>query len=196
MIKAFLFDIGNVIVDFDFNRAGHRLRDRCSLPGDPIEEILDLRHALEVGAMHGDDFTRQAIARLGFDGSQDEFISLYQDIFTPNRQMWSLIEQLAGEFPLYLLSNTSDLHHVGLLRDFPIFGVFQGGVFSYLAKSLKPDSRIFATALHELPIDSGSTVYFDDLPDNVATGKRHGLISYQYNAAAHADCLAFLAEIT
>ena len=196
MIKAFLFDIGNVIVDFDFSRAGQALREHGCFPGDPIEATSDLRHALEIGAIDGDTFTTRAIARIGFEGSHDDFVACYQDIFTPNTRMWSLIEQLAEKFPLYLLSNTSDLHHAGLLRDFPVFQAFQSGVFSYRAKSLKPDSRIFATALRELPIEAESTLYFDDLPDNIAAGKRHGLISCQYDSATHTECLSFLAEMT
>lgn len=193
MIKAFLFDIGNVIVDFDFDRAAQKLRGLCCHPTDPIEAIVDLRHELELGSMTGEEFTQAAIKRIGFVGSHDEFVSIYQDIFTPNHPMWDLIERLAEHHPLFLLSNTSDLHHAGLLRDYPIFKAFRGGIYSYIAKSAKPDPQIFATALHELPLVAETTLYLDDLSANVAAGKSHGLLSYQYNSMAHDDCLSFLA---
>jgi putative hydrolase of the HAD superfamily len=195
MITAFLFDIGKVIVDFDFDRASSNLRPYCSFSGDPIENLTDLRHELEIGAITGEAFATAAMARIGFSGTAGQFVACYQEIFTPNSQMWTLIEELSANFPLFLLSNTSDIHHAGLLRDFPIFEAFAGGVFSYSAKAIKPDPRIYTATLQELPIAAETTVYFDDLAENIAAGRRHGLVSFQYDATAHDACLRFLEDI-
>ncbi len=194
MIEAFLFDIGNVIVDFDFDRASRTLREVCTCPGDPMKTITDLRDQLEVGSIDGEAFADAAIERIGFPGDREEFVLIYQDIFTPNQKIWNLIDRLSGNYPLYLLSNTSDLHHAGLLRDYPVFSVFQGGVFSYAAKATKPGSQIFQAALRELPINASTTLYLDDLSDNVAEGRRQGFSSFCYNSNNHSSCLSYLAE--
>ena len=196
-IDSFLFDIGNVLVGFDFEVASERLRDRCESPGDdgPMETILDLRDQLERGDLDGEAFARRSIERLRFDGDGDEFVAIYQEIFTPHREVWDLVDRLRGRYRLLLLSNTSDLHHVGLVRDFPVFENFEGGVFSYSARSVKPEPAIYETAIRELSIDPARTVYLDDLPANIEQGRRFGLISHEYHQDEHAGCLSFLQEL-
>lgn len=185
--RAFLFDIGNVLVTFDFGRFEARLRDRCGRFGAAeAGEFEAMKVALERGEVAGDAFVARAIELFEFRGDPAEFRAIWNDIFAANAAMEPVLARLRGRVPLYLFSNTSDLHHAFLVEEFGVFGHFDGGIFSYRARSMKPDDAIYRAAVDELGIDPAETIYIDDLPANIAAGKRHGFRAIQYDHRDHA----------
>jgi putative hydrolase of the HAD superfamily len=92
---------------------------------------------------------------------------------------------LAGQVPLYLLSNTSGLHKDYLLRTFPIFRHFADGVYSYSARSSKPEEAIFQQAIERFDLDPALTFYVDDLEPNIATARRLGFDAFLYDLNRH-----------
>ncbi len=196
---AFLFDIGNVLVQFDFTQALLRLSEMSSVPMHEVPGLLNpLKDSLESGGMSDDDFITQSIAKLGFTGGRNDFIGLWGDIFTEHKPMTALVEQLAGKHPLYLFSNTSGLHKEWLFERFDVFQHFNDGVYSYEARSSKPAEGMYQDAIRRFDLDPAQTFYIDDLTDNIATGRRVGFLSHQYEARQHdkleAEVEAFLAS--
>src|SRR5262245_1071092 len=111
--QAFLFDLGNVMVRFDFMRAWNRITPLCDCP-DPVvsfREIEQIKAAYENGQVERSAFLRAAFDALRYRGTEAEFISAYEEIFDLNEPMANLVDRLRGRYPLYLLSNTSDIHH-------------------------------------------------------------------------------------
>ena len=127
------------------------------------------------------------MTRIGFRGTTEEFIEIWSDIFTENAPMIAAVEELATEHPLYLLSNTSGLHKEWLFAKFPVFRHFTGGIFSHEAGSMKPDEPIFRAAMDAFALEPSQTFYVDDLPDNIATGRRLGLVTHHYHPDRHDD---------
>jgi glucose-1-phosphatase len=188
---AFLFDIGNVLVRFDFTHALARLADMSSVPVIQVPGLLTpLKDAVESGQMSDDDFIAQSIAKLGFRGGRNDFIDLWGDIFTEHEPMNAVVQHLAGQHPLYLFSNTSGLHKEWLFERFDVFRHFKDGVYSYEARSSKPNEGMYHEAIRRF--------YIDDLVDNITTGRRLGFVSHQYDARQHekleAEIEAFLAS--
>jgi putative hydrolase of the HAD superfamily len=183
---AFLFDIGNVLVRFDFTHALLKLANMSSVPIAEVPTLLEpLKDALECGGMSDDDFITQSIAKLGFKGGRNDFIELWGDIFTEHKPMTALVEKLADDYPLYLFSNTSGLHKEWLFERFEVFRHFKDGVYSYEARSSKPAECMYRDAIRRFNLDPAQTFYIDDLPDNIATGRRLGFLSHQYEARHH-----------
>ena len=124
MIRAIIFDIGNVLLRFDFARSVRK--QRCDAEVDSLLRALDpLRHAYECGKMERGKFLKRAKAALQFAGSDAEFIAAYEDIFTENLPMTQLVPLLRKQLPLYLLSNTSELHIDYITRTYPVFRFFR-----------------------------------------------------------------------
>lgn len=188
-MKALLLDIGNVIVRFDFAEARERLAASSDEPGDPLELLGPLKHQLETGEIAGATFLERAAKTLGYRGSLEELRRTWEDIFAPNEPMWETIRRAAPQYRLLLLSSTSDLHKACLFRDFGIFGVFEGGVYSYECQCLKPDAKIYQTAIDELRLEPSETLYVDDGQANVDAGARAGLASLLYDPDDHEDFL-------
>lgn len=183
---SILCDIGNVIVSFDFRIASSRLAARSDCPENAIfDRLHHIKLPFEDGQIDDQTFIAQAIEAIGFKDSPTEFSQIWCDIFAPNQALSQTLEQLASSFPLFLLSNTSGLHKDFLFAEFPVFNLFQGGVFSYSAKASKPGVEIFQIAIEQLSLDPAQTFYIDDLLPNIETAARLGFITHHYDMNQH-----------
>jgi glucose-1-phosphatase len=186
MPRALLSDIGNVLVSFDFCPAAARFAERCPFSTDEVLRVLDpLKVPLESGGLMGDEFVRRGMETIHFDGSPAEFTTIWCDIFQTNTAMEHTLTSLPADLPRYLLSNTSDLHKEYLFREFPIFSHFSDGVYSYLARSMKPDEAIFRTAIDSLGLVPEETLFVDDLEPNIATAQQLGFVTHHYDLNTH-----------
>jgi glucose-1-phosphatase len=184
--RALLFDIGNVLVHFDFAPAIRRFAERSEAGAGEVSSLLaPLKEAHESGRLGDDEFIAQGMARIGFQGTRAEFAATWGDIFTENSPMTALIDRLAGRHPLYLFSNTSGLHRDWLFEKFPVFARFDGGVYSYEAGVSKPQESIYRVAVKRFGLDPTETLYIDDLPENIATGGRLRFATHLYSANEH-----------
>jgi HAD superfamily hydrolase (TIGR01509 family) len=196
MIRAFVFDIGNVILRFDFTLALDRLRQhRGGETAEVLHQIEPVKVAYESGAITRPEFLQRIGVVIRHTGTHRELVAAWEDIFTENEPMIALIEQLHGRFPLYLLSNTSDLHVEYMLRTYPVFSRFDDAVYSHVAKCLKPGREIFRIAIRQFGITPEATVYVDDLAPNVATAAELGFAAILYDHANHGALLAELSRL-
>lgn len=186
MPPALLFDIGNVLVRFDFTAAAQRFAVQSEATTEQVLSLLSpFKDDLESGRISDDDFVSQSISRIGFRGAREEFIRIWSDIFSENGPMIAVVEELATRHPLYLLSNTSGLHKDWLFANFPVFRHFTGGIYSHEARTMKPGEAIFRAAIDAFTLDPSATLYIDDLPDNIATGQRLGFVCHHYHPDRH-----------
>ena len=191
-MKTLLLDIGNVLMGFDFGRARPRFAEASTALGDPIELLARLKYDLEIGNIDGDAFVAAGMKTLGFQKSAEDFRRIWEEIFTPIDAMWEFVLRVRATHRLLLLSNTSDIHKDCLFRDYPNFGHFSGGIYSYSSHYLKPDPLIFRQAIEEFSLDPEETIYVDDLEDNVRVASGIGFTAVRYDLAAHG---AFMAEV-
>ncbi len=193
MKRAFLFDIGNVLVHFDFSEAAQKLAQQSEASADEVLMLLSpFKDDLESGRMSDADFITQAIARIGFRDSRAEFTRVWSDIFTENPPMLALVQQLAGKHPLYLFSNTSGLHKDWLFERFKIFSLFDDGIYSYEAGCAKPREEFYLEAIRRFDLTPSQTIYIDDLQENIATAQRLGFQCHHYAAVRHQELLRHL----
>jgi FMN phosphatase YigB (HAD superfamily) len=195
MIRAFLFDIGNVLLKFDFAVAMKKTI-ALSEVHDPIEATMQIdriKLGYEDGQIDRAAFLRGVFDVLRYRGTEAEFVSAWEDIFTPNEPMVALVERLHGRFPLHLLSNTSDIHRDYVFRRYKFFGCFTSGTYSYEAKASKPGREIFEVARQQLGIEPATTFFIDDLLPNIETAQSLGFRAHHYHSDNHEALLAALA---
>ena len=102
-------------------------------------------------------------------------------IFSSNIPMERTVLALKERFPLFLLSNTSELHLAYLMQHWKVLQHFPDGVYSFRAKCAKPDPRIFETAIKQFGLNPENTVYVDDLPANVDSASSLGFKAIRYD---------------
>jgi epoxide hydrolase-like predicted phosphatase len=187
-IEALVFDIGNVLVPFDWQIFHRRLRADCpNLTTEAEKKFRELMIRIEVGEMTGEIFTELAVRAIGFQGDQRTFLSIWNGIFSSNIPMERTVLALKERFPLFLLSNTSDLHLAYLTQNWQVLQHFLDGVYSFQAKCAKPDRRIFETAIEQFGVRPENTVYIDDLPANVDSALNLGFKAIRYDLTKHAE---------
>lgn len=192
----FLFDIGRVLLDFDFETSLARL-----LPEDSadthhrLERLLARKDEFESGKIDVDTYTVWALNVLESTATADEFHHAWRDIFTPNEPMWQRVRQLAADgHRLILFSNINGIHSPWIYDEFPEFSVFHGAVMSFQTGYIKPQPEIYQYAIDQYGLIPEETIYIDDLPQNVATGVAMGFRTWQYDLKDHASFEQWLTQ--
>lgn len=193
MIRAFLFDIGNVLLRFDFNLALQKLAHHSDPAAETILELIEpVKAAYEGGRMERADFQAEVRAILRYTGTDTDFISAWEDIFTENQPMIDLVHQLKGRYPLYLLSNTSDIHVDFIFRRYPVFSLFDDAIYSYKVRASKPEREIYEITSRQLGINPAETFFIDDLLPNIESAREVGFRAHHYHHDKHENLLSDL----
>jgi glucose-1-phosphatase len=176
--KVVVFDLGKVLVDFDYSTAARKIAARSTMPYDEINRFIGssgITVKYEVGSLTRREFFEEARQAIGFGGTFDEFGEFFADIFTAIPSMIELHAALRrGGIPTYIFSNTNDLAIEHIRRNFPFFKHFDGYIFSYEIGAMKPDAKIYE-ALEKLSGRGGADIlYLDDRPENAAAGAARG----------------------
>jgi FMN phosphatase YigB (HAD superfamily) len=177
--QALLFDLGRVLIPFEFNRAYRAMEILTGLRTQEIRESLaatNLMREFETGLMSPEEFAEAVMGVLSFRCQLPEFNRIWNSIFLPETLIpEAAIRELASRYRLIIVSNTNRLHFEMLKNTYPIFQYFFGFVLSYEVKAMKPDPAFYAAALGMAGCLPRECVFIDDLPENVAGAERAGL---------------------
>lgn len=191
MIKTIFFDLGNVIIPFDFRRAYTRLQPLCNYPVTEIPQRMrgtDLVSRFESGQIAPEQFVKDFCAVLDLRISYDEFCDLWTSVFLPEPLIQeSLLANLARRHPLMLLSNTNPIHFHMIQANYPLLRHFDHCVLSYEVGALKPSEQIFAAAIAQAGCEAGECFFTDDLAVNVEAARKHGMDAVQFQSAAQLE---------
>lgn len=173
-----VFDLGKVLVDFDYSIAARRITARCKRPVDHSRFFNDHSPLLiryELGLATTQQLYEEICAVSGFAGTRDEFGEFFADIFTAIEPMVELHATLRQRgFSTYIFSNTNELAVEHIRKRFPFFGAFDGYIYSYEHGAMKPDAKLYEVVEHNTGCRAGAIVYIDDMPRNVAAGAARG----------------------
>ncbi len=186
---TFLYDIGRVLLDFDFESSLARLLPPdCADPHERLAHLLDRKDEFESGAINEGDYIRWALDVIGSQATPGEFRQAWQRIFTPNEPMWENVRKLsAAGHRLILFSNTNAIHCPWMFEAYREFSLFDGAVLSFEVGAIKPHPPIYQHAVDVHDLDPAATLYIDDLPENIATGREFGFHCHQYDLKDHAS---------
>lgn len=183
-ITDIIFDLGNVLVPFDWNRAIKRLQ-----PGLPPRFVTMIVHdeksfrqiflqhalALETGRMDFQTFWGLTTQEIGLKMALEEFRDVWCDIFEIHESVVGLAERLTENYGVWLASNTCREHFEWIRDRFPNIGFFQGVALSYELGLMKPSREYFERALELFGIDPFRSIFIDDIPENVEGARRVGM---------------------
>jgi glucose-1-phosphatase len=186
MHKAIIFDLGRVLVDFDFKRSYAELASYC--PHDPRRIPLLLQPSglvqrFETGMIEPRAFVEELSAILSSTADYETFCRVFNGIFSDLLVPESLVEALAARYRLVLLSNTNAIHFAMLRESYPILRHFHHLVLSYEVKAMKPDPEIYRAAIDRAGCLPGECFYTDDIAEYVESGRRMGLDAEQFQSA-------------
>ena len=183
-MKPFIaFDLGNVLIPFDHMKACRALEAIYSLdPQYVYERIFEgsIVPAFDLGNLSPSDFTQECSDALKVNLSEDELIDAWSNIFSHDPEMEKLIEELAENADLCLISNTNCWHYNSVLRDFPFVEHFPRKLLSYKIHKLKPDPEVFRLALRWAQ-KGQINIFIDDIEENVNSAAAVGFNAIHFS---------------
>jgi HAD superfamily hydrolase (TIGR01549 family) len=191
LIKAVIFDLGKVIVPFDFRRGYERI---AALTGIPAADVplrirpTGLVERFEAGQIAPRDFVEQLSAVLGLHCTYEEFCEIWSCIFLPGTLVpEELLRSIAARYRLVLLSNTNAIHFEMIRAHYPLLKHFHALVLSHEAGATKPSPVIYQRAVEAAGCLPEECFFTDDIADYVEGARRFGIDAVQFQSAVQIE---------
>ncbi len=191
-IEVIFFDLGNVILPFNNFQIAEKLArfSQANEFRDPqkiFSYIFDFQEGainpFDAGKLSPDEFFQSLKKTLRLSISFEQFIPIWTDIFTENREVSQIILSLKGRKRLGLLSNTDSLHFNYILSTFSTIKIFEKYILSYEVGFMKPDVRIFQEALKWAAVDPRQVLFIDDTKGHVEAAVSLGMQGIRFVSA-------------
>jgi glucose-1-phosphatase len=191
VLKAIIFDLGNVIVPFDFKRAYARLEPLCKFPTEEIRSRLrtsGIVQRFEIGLMDERRFVEEFSKTLDLQLSYAEFCELWSCIFLPGTLIpESLIESLAARHRMLLLSNTNSIHISMVRANYPLLRHFHYSVLSHEVGAAKPSPRIYQEAVRLAGCEARECFFTDDIQQYVDAACAQGIQAVRFESTSQIE---------
>lgn len=184
MISTIIFDIGGVLIDFDWDGFIHRM-----FPGR--EELIDELDAAVWGGRRWDrldagDEPEEVFTSIIAHAPhhEQELRKVFENVGDtlkkrPATPLW-LAELKARGYRLLYLSNYSRYVMAKNPDVLDFLPLLDGGVFSCDVKLIKPDRRIYQCITDKYSLNPSECVFIDDLERNVKAGRDFGFRAVQF----------------
>ncbi|GIW79804.1 MAG: hypothetical protein KatS3mg105_1611 [Gemmatales bacterium] len=184
MIKAIVFDFGNVVGFFDYRRGLQKLGPDSECTIDKVTALLsgsELEDRIERGQLASDAFLDHVLNLTGLKCSRERLRDAFVDIFWENGEIAALVPRLKPRYRLLLGSNTCELHALQFKKQFAhVLRHFDHLVLSYEIGFRKPEPAFYHHCLGYAEVAPDECVFIDDLPPNVDGARKCGLHGIVY----------------
>jgi glucose-1-phosphatase len=188
MIRAIVFDFGNVVGFFDHRLASGRLAEYSELSPDQVHAVLfggALEEEYESGRLTTAEFLGRLRDECKLRCSDDAIVNAYSDIFWSNPEIYSLLSELKDRYHLLLASNTTELHARRFRCQFAdALEAFEEVILSYEIGVRKPSPLFFEHCERAAGWLATEGVFIDDLTANVEGAQRYGWHGIVYTSVA------------
>ena len=194
MINTIIFDIGNVLLDFDYMKHFRRLFDEETAQTIANVSIRNLDVWLEMdrGVLSYDEAVNLVIK--GAPHLEKEIRlaikALYENVESyPYAVDWVKSLKEKG-YRVYILSNFGEKPFASSKARMPFLQYVDGQLISYEIKEVKPSAAIYQALCDKFAISPQEAVFIDDSTINVAGAKVFGLHTVLFTT--YPDALAQL----
>jgi len=179
-----VFDLGNVLINFDYNIAVKKFDEIEPNLGNKFLEHhknnYHIHRTFEKGIISEDEFVKIALAGVNNKVDAKTFSKIYSDIFIPNDDVISLLQILKKKFKLILLSNTDPLHKKYGWMNYKFLSHFDHLVLSFEVGSVKPEEKIFRKVEELSQLPSQEHLFIDDIAEYAEAAKKLGWDAIQF----------------
>jgi len=183
-IKTIFFDIGGVLVKVDSSASIQELSQKLGVSPEKIRQGMtrQLLNEYEKGHLTSNQFYEQLLinydSKLTMD--METFKAYWLDVLFPLTESVDFLQRATKDFPVWLLSNTNDFHYDLLNRDFPFMKWVNGGTYSFMVGSMKPEPLIYEIAIQKSGFRPEEILFIDDLEVNVQAARDQGIRTIHY----------------
>ncbi len=182
--SVIVFDLGNVLIPFDYKKVIDAFNQRKTGLGDKFakryQENYNLHREFEKGNISLDEFLGTMTEWLEHKVTAEEFCRIFSDIFTRNREVIDLLPKLKKNYVLCLLSNTNEIHEKYGYNNDGFLKTFDKLFLSHKVGSIKPEEKIYRTVEEFTGKPSSEHLFIDDVPEYVQGARACGWEAIQF----------------
>ncbi len=176
--SAIVFDLGNVLIPFDYSKTIKRLNELETGLGDKFYKYYTdnyhIHRNFERGKISETDFVNTMLAAIDNKISGETFCNYYSDIFYLNENIISLLPGLKKNYKLFVLSNTDSIHKKLRWGKYKFLEYFDDIILSFEVGSVKPEEKIYRAVEEISGYPSEEHFYTDDIQEYVDAAKKIG----------------------
>lgn len=187
-MKYFLFDIGHVLVDFDFQDFLDAVSSASGRSCGPLtERDMEIHDAVERGHISDVEWVDYLNRAKGLSWTVDDLVDVWSGMFTLHETGRRLfLDMLDAGVDVYTLSNIAKHHMDAIENNWSGFFDGVGGFFlSYEIGIRKPNSDIYRHALERLEATGDQCFFIDDRPENIEAARAVGIHAHQFIPENH-----------
>ena len=185
MYKAILFDLGKVLIPFDFRRGYRALERHCGRSEQEIRRRIAgtrLVERFEKGLIEPRDFVAQFSELLETRLDYTVFCQAWNSIFYGQLIPDRVLESLAARYRLLLISNTNLVHFEMIRQTYRLVRHFHEWILSFEVHAMKPEPEIYRAAIARAGCRPAECFYTDDIASFVEAGRREGIDAVQFES--------------
>lgn len=183
-ISVIVFDLGNVLIKFDYNIVRKKLNSVENNLGDRLRQYYYsnyfLHRKFERGEITEYEFVDKMLNVLNNKIDKDFFCDAYSNIFTVNQKVVDLLSVLKKNYQLVLLSNTDPIHRKYGWEKYDFLKYFDKKILSYEVGVVKPEDKIYREVESYTKKQPGEHFFTDDIPEYVDAAKKRGWDAVQF----------------
>ena len=180
-IKAVIFDLGNVLIDFDHMIAAKKISRFTKETPQKIFNLFfdsELTALFEEGKIAPHNFFTEVKKILNLELDYAEFLPIWNEIFflsEKNQAVYNLAKILRERYKIALLSNINILHFNYIKKNFSVFDIFHNIITSFESKMRKPNPLIYRKTLDLLGAGPQNVFYIDDRAEFIGEARNLGI---------------------
>jgi len=191
-IEVILYDLGNVILPFNHFQIAEKLcrfsqRKEFQDPSKVFSYLFDFEkgavNGYEAGKVSSSKFFQSLREFLQLSLSFEDFVPIWNEIFTENQEVSQTILSQKGRRKLGLLSNTNPLHFDYILSKFAIIQVFDQWILSHEVGFKKPAVEIYQKAIEWASVEPRKILFIDDMKKHVEVAMSLGMQGVHFISA-------------
>ncbi len=185
MIKAVLFDVGNVLITWHPENLFRKVISDDARRAFFLENVVPMDwHNNHDGGMSFAENRKAPLARypefaseiMAFDERFGEMLG------EPVAETLAVVKDLhAGGMPLYALTNMPEEKADLVFSRIPVMRHFRDIVVSGVEKIMKPGPEIYDLTLRRIGLPAEAIFFTDDSPANIATAKAKGFVTHLFD---------------
>lgn len=169
--SAIVFDLGKVLIPFDYSPAVSKLNKIEKSLGDRFIEFYKSNYHFhrdfESGKISEPTFINKMLDVVGHKIDAETFCKIFSDIFSLNDKVASLLPVLKNNYKLFLLSNTNSIHQKYGWQKYEFLKYFDMLILSHEAGYIKPEEEIYRKVEKASGLPSEEHFYIDDIQEYV-----------------------------
>ena len=184
IIKNIIFDIGNVILNFNVDEVIQKFTSNRNEQKFILDNIINSPEWLGNALIDTGYITRENAIEIVKDRTNHindtlitDFWYNYNNFAKVDENVLNLIKKLKNNnYKIYLLSNINPYTYEFVEKS-GLFELVDGYVLSYQEHKVKPFVSIYTTLLERYNLIPSESVFIDDNQNNITTGNSLGIIS-------------------